>query len=92
MTTQTTKLDKYNRTIEPGQLVVWATGWSQGPRFGIVKKLCRQRIRVEYKYQWQDRQGDKHWHATDILQQPSRLIIVDESLPSTLTMQLLKQG
>ena len=74
--------DKYNRTIQPGQLVCWATGWSQGPKIGRVIKVCDKRIRIEQKYG-----GSYTYH---ILQQPERIIVLDDSLQHTLTMEVLK--
>lgn len=85
------KVDKFNREIRAGQLVCWSTGWSKGPRIGIVKRVCKERIRVTYKWLWT--WGDKSECINqDILQQPARLIIIDDTLESTLTMELLKQS
>jgi hypothetical protein len=84
------KLDKYNRELEPGQVVVWATGWSKGPRIGIVKKICNQRIRISYNWKYKSYTGEYVSAKFDLLQQPDRLIVIDEQTPQTFTMELLK--
>lgn len=85
------KVDKFNREFKVGQLVCWSTSWTKGPQIGIVKRVCKQRIRVTYKWRW-TWDNKSEWINQDVLQQPARLIILDDTLPSTLTMELLKQS
>ena len=80
------KLDKYNREIKPGQLVCWATGWSRGPKIGRVIKVCNKRIRIEQRYSFSN--GDMYTYH--VLQQPERIIVLDDSLQHTLTLEVLK--
>jgi len=80
------KLDKYSREIKPGQLVCWATGWSRGPKIGRVIRVCEKRIRIEQKYNWRDGEIASY----HVLQQPDRIIVLDDELQHTLTMEVLK--
>ena len=82
------KLDRYNREIKAGQLVCWATGWSRGPKIGRVIKVCDKRIRIEQKYN----HGDGDMYTYHILQQPKRIIVLDDYLQHTLTMEVLKNS
>ena len=78
--------DKFNRDIKAGQLVCWATGWSRGPKIGRVVRVCDKRIRIEQKYNWRDNEMASY----HVLQQPNRIIILDDTLDSTLLLEVLK--
>ena len=85
-------LDSLKQPIQVGQPIAFTSSYLKGVKIGVVKKITKCRVKINYKYTYRDTEGQQHKGSYDTLIDPKRTIQLGESLPPHITMFLLKHG
>lgn len=84
-------LDSLGNQIQPGQPIAFTHSYLKGVKVGTVIKSTRQRVKINYKYTYENKDGVLLRGHYDTLIQPARTIVLDNPGPS-ITMYLLKMS
>jgi hypothetical protein len=84
--------DSLKQPIAIGQPIAFTSSYLKGVKIGIVTKLTRQRVKINYRYTYTNKEGQSCTNNWTTQIAPSRTIILGETLPPTITMFLLKNG
>jgi hypothetical protein len=82
--------DQLNQPIEPGAIVAFAYAYSNHLKLGTVIRNTKQRVRVAYKHRYTDRAGQVHTYEWNYLAQPSRILVISDTIQQELTLAKLK--
>ena len=85
-------VDSLKQPMAIGQPIAFTSSYLKGVKVGIVAKLTKHRVRINYRYTYTNKEGQKCTNSWMTLIDPQRTIILGETLAPTMTMFLLKNG
>ena len=84
--------DSLKQPILVGQPIAFTSSYLKGVKVGIVTKLTRQRVKINYRYTYTNKLGQPCTNNWTTLVDPRRTIILGETLAPTITMFMLKNN
>jgi hypothetical protein len=82
--------DHLNQLIKLNQMCSFSSSYQKGVMLGKVIKITAKRVRIEYKFKYEDRNNNIHVLTYYHVAEPSTIIILNDYTQQYITMRELQ--